>query len=127
MVASTATGCGGTANLGSVPAGKQSGPVGASRLLTTFDDPDCDDFWGPDKWRHVGVWFGGTLGFYLFFKTVFKTSKGVAFLISAVVMSAIGLAREISDANSEKNCFSEQDLFANTVGIMSAGLVIAIF
>jgi hypothetical protein len=106
---------------------KTSGPVGASRLLSVQDDPNCDEFWGADKWRHAAVWFGGTLGIYLFFKTVFKTSKGLAYVLSAVIMSAIGLAREISDANSEKNCFSEQDLFANTVGILGAGLVIAIF
>ena len=104
-----------------------AGPLGASRLLGTTEDPNCDDFWGPDKWRHVAVWSVGTLGIYLFFKTVFKTSKLVSYLLSATAMSMIGLAREFSDSNSEKDCFSEQDLLANTLGILAAGVVITIF
>jgi EamA domain-containing membrane protein RarD len=95
--------------------------------MSIQDDPKCHDFWGSDKWRHIGVWFGGTLGIYLFFKSVVKTSKLTSFVLSAAVMSVIGVAREISDSNSEKNCFSEQDLFANSLGILSAGIVIAIF
>ncbi len=104
-----------------------AGPFGSSRLLKSTADPDCDEFWGPDKWRHVGVWFAGTLGIYLFFKTVFKTSKLVSYLLSATVMSIVGLGREISDSNSEKDCFSEQDLLANTMGILAVGVVITIF
>jgi hypothetical protein len=106
---------------------KTYGPVGVSRYMSIQDDPKCHDFWGSDKWRHIGVWFGGTLGIYLFFKSVVKTSKLTSFVLSAAVMSVIGVAREISDSNSEKNCFSEQDLFANSLGILSAGIVIAIF
>ena len=117
--------CGAQGKLGATESGY--GPVGISRFMSTQDDPNCSEFWGPDKWRHAAVWFGGSLGVYLFFKTVMKTSKLVAYLLSATVMSLIGVAREISDANSSKNCFSEQDLFANTVGILSAGVVIAIF
>jgi len=104
-----------------------SGPLGASRILNTNADPDCDEFWGPDKWRHAGIWFTGTLGIYLFFKNVFKASKLASYLLSATVMSIVGLAREISDSNSDKNCFSEQDLLANTMGILAAGVVITIF
>jgi hypothetical protein len=104
-----------------------AGPFGASRLLKTGVDPDCEEFWGPDKWRHVAVWFAGTLGIYLFFKTVFKASKLVSYLLSATAMSIVGLAREISDSNSEKDCFSEQDLLANSIGILAAGVVITIF
>lgn len=107
--------------------GATSAPVGLTRQLVTNDDPNCGDFWGSDKWRHIGVWFVGTAALYLFFKSVFKTSKGVSFILSAAVMTGIGLAREISDANSDKNCFSEQDLFANSIGILAAGVVIAIF
>lgn len=118
-----ASGCGGAVG----KTGSASGPVGVSTYLQLQDDPNCDEFWGPDKWRHVAVWFGGSLGIYLFFKSVLKTSKLVSYILSATVMSVIGIAREISDANSDKNCFSEQDLFANTVGILAAGVVIAIF
>ena len=121
-----ATACGGAVGK-TAGSFAQNGPVGVSRFLATQDDPNCNEFWGPDKWRHVAVWFGGSLGIYLFFKTVLKTSKLVSYLLSATVMSVIGVAREISDANSEKNCFSEQDLLANTVGILAAGVVIAIF
>jgi hypothetical protein len=104
-----------------------SGPVGVSRFLAATEDPDCEEFWGPDKWRHIGVWFVGTMGIYLFFKNVFKASKLASFLVSAVAMTVVGLAREFSDSNSEKNCFSEQDIFANSLGILAAGVVIAIF
>lgn len=115
-----------TAGLSGSPAAVE-GPVGVSRFLGTAEDPDCDDFWGSDKWRHVAVFFAGSLGLYLFFKSVLKASKLTAYLLSAVVMTTVGVAREIADGNSEKNCFSEQDLFANTIGILAAGVVIAIF
>ncbi|MFV1981144.1 MAG: hypothetical protein ACC655_08335 [Rhodothermia bacterium] len=105
-----------------------AGPLGASQLQSTTSDPaGCDKFWGADKWRHVGVWTAGTLGTYLFFKTVFKSSKLVSYLLSATVMTVVGLAREFSDLNSQKNCFSEQDLVFNTAGILAAGVVISIF
>ncbi len=126
-----------TSEFGHPPATYESGTValqavagsfGTSRFVETTTDPTgCDNLWGADKWRHVGVWFAGTLGTYLFFKTAFKGSKLVSYLLSATVMSVVGLAREISDSNSKKNCFAEQDLMANTIGILAAGVVITIF
>jgi len=90
-------------------------------------DPNCDEFWGEDKWTHVGLGLAGTLGLYLVFKTIFKLPKTASYVLAASVATVFGVAREISDSNSEKACFSEQDLFANSVGILAAGIVVAIF
>jgi len=90
-------------------------------------DPNCDSWGGRDKVRHAAIFFATTLGLQLFIESTFNTSRTKAFLISAAIGTLVGVGREFYDWKiSDKDCFSEQDLVANTAGILSAGLVIMI-
>ena len=111
----------------SLALGATANPFGRAGQLATNDDPNCDELGGSDKWFHVGTFFVGTLGIYLVFKGLFKLPKAASYILAAATATALGIAREISDRNSDKNCFSEQDLLANSAGILAAGIVIAIF
>jgi len=89
--------------------------------------PDCDRLGGADKARHAGIFFATTLGLQLFFQSGLGLSKTTSYILSAVVATTIGIGKELYDWKiSDKNCFSEQDLLANSAGILAAGLVITI-
>lgn len=104
-----------------------AGPFQSFQENRIAQDPNCGRWGGRDKVRHAAIFFATTLGLQLFIESTFNVSKTKAFLMSAAVGTLIGLGREYYDWKiSDKNCFSEQDLIANTAGILGAGLVILI-
>ena len=104
-----------------------SGPFESYRDARVTVEPDCDRWGGRDKLRHAAIFFATTLGLQLFIESTFNVSKTKAFLWSAAIGTAVGIAKEFYDSKlSDKKCFSEQDLVANTGGILGAGFVIMI-
>lgn len=104
-----------------------SGPFQSFKDSQIQKDPKCGRWGGRDKVRHGAIFFATTLGLQLFIESSFNVSKTKAFLISAAIGTLVGVGKEMYDWKiSDKDCFSEQDLVANTAGILSAGLVIMI-
>lgn len=104
-----------------------SGPFQSFQESRVAKDPNCDRWGGRDKVRHAALLFATTIGLQLFFESTLNMSKTKAFLVSAAIGTLAGVSREFYDWKiSDKDCFSEQDLLANTAGILAAGLVIMI-
>ena len=104
-----------------------SGPFQSFQESRVAADPRCGRWGGRDKVRHAAIFFATTLGLHLFIESTFNTSRTEAFLVSAAIGTLVGVGKEFYDWKiSDKDCFSEQDLVANTAGILSAGLVIMI-
>jgi len=104
-----------------------SGPFQSFQGSRIAKEPNCNRWGGRDKVRHAAIFFATTLGLQLFIESTFNVSKTKAFLLSAALATAVGFGKELYDWKiSDKDCFSEQDLLANTGGILSAGLVIMI-
>lgn len=103
------------------------GPYQSFQASKIAKDPRCGRWGGRDKVRHAAIFFAATLGLQLFIESTFNTSKTEAFLVSAAIGTLVGVGKELYDWRiSDKDCFSEQDLLANTAGILGAGVVIMI-
>jgi len=104
-----------------------SGPFQSFQESRVAADPNCNRWGGRDKLRHAAIFFATTLGLHLFIESTFNASRTEAFLVSAAIGTLVGVGKEFYDWKiADKDCFSEQDLVANTAGILSAGLVIMI-
>lgn len=88
---------------------------------------DCNEFVPIDGFMHMAASGIMQLGFQYLYEEKFGLGKNLSAILAAGSTFSVGVAKEFWDQDQQFNCFSNADLFMNSMGIISGLTIVYAF